>query len=200
MERISVAIEGTSPLLMNKFTDVNAQAVQGGTSVAFVGSKGTPREQAERKIYADDQGVIHVPGPNIFRCIIDAGVFHKAGKSKVTTQKSSLVPAAVSLLELTCPVRAADGGEPQWEVDSRSVVVPSTGGRIMAHRPRFDTWRLGFTLEVDTGMFALPLVRQLVDDGGRNAVALMDDVLAEATDLERRARELLAKAKRGHSR
>lgn len=166
MQTINVTIEGTTPLLMNKFTDAAALAVSGNTSTVLTGNKGTPREQAERKLYVDEHGVLHIPGPNIFRSIIDAGTFHKAGKTKITTQKSSLVPAAVALLELTCPLRGPDG-EPKWEVDSRSVVIPSTGGRVMAHRPRLDRWSLSFTLEIDTGMFAVPLVRQLVDDAGK---------------------------------
>jgi hypothetical protein len=167
MERVSVTIEGTTPLLMNKFTDAAALAVSGGSTTAFTGNKGTPREQAERRLYADENGVLHIPGPNLFRAIIDGGIFHKAGKSKVTTQKSSLVPAAITLLELTCPLLAPSGVDVKWEVDSRSVVIPSTGGRIMAHRPRVDQWRLRFTLEVDTTMFTFQLVRQIVDDAGR---------------------------------
>lgn len=167
MERVQVTIEGTSPLLMNKFTDAAAMKLEAGTSVTFAGAKGTPREQAEKKLYVDETGVIHVPGPNAFRAIIDAGTFHKAGKSKVTTNKSSLVPAGVALVELTIPVINPKGGEVKWEVDSRSVVIPSTGGRVMAHRPRIDEWALRFTLEVDTTLFGLPLVRALVDDAGR---------------------------------
>lgn len=166
MENVKVTIEGTTPLLMNRFTDSAALAVSGGTSSVMVGNKGTPREQAEKKLYIDEHGVLHLPGPNIFRAIIDAGAFHKAGRSKITTQKSSLVPAAVALVEMTCPIKGTSG-DPQWEVDSRSVVIPSTGGRIMCHRPRVDAWRISFTLEVDTGMFSLPLVRQLLDDAGK---------------------------------
>ena len=167
METIKVTIEGTTPLLMNRFTDEAAVKMAGGTSAVMVGSKGTPREQAAKKAYVDERGVLHIPGTNIFRAIIDAGTFHKAGKSKITTQKSSLVPAAMALIELTCPILLPKSGVPDWEVDSRSVVIPSTGGRIMCHRPRVDVWRLAFTLEVDTGMFTLPLVRQLLDDAGK---------------------------------
>lgn len=153
---------------MNKFTDANAIAVSGGTSAVLVGGKPPPREQASAKLYTDEHGVIHVPGTNIFRAIIDAGLFHKAGRSKVTTAKSSMVPAAVALLEIACPVIDPKTGKAAvWEVDSRSVVIPSTGGRIMAHRPRFDSWSISFTLEVDTTMFSMPLVRQLVDDAGK---------------------------------
>lgn len=167
MEMVKVTIEGTTPLLMNRFTDEAAAKVSGGTSTVMAGGKGTPREQASKKVYEDEQGILHIPGTNVFRAIIDAGTFHKAGKSKITTQKSSLVPAAMALIELTCPLAKPKGGAPAWEVDSRSVVIPSTGGRIMCHRPRVDEWRLSFTLEVDTGMFSLPLVRQLVDDAGK---------------------------------
>jgi hypothetical protein len=166
METVNVTIEGTTPLLMNRFTDEAAAKVSGGTSAVMAGNKGTPREQAEKKLYVDERGTLNIPGPNIFRAIIDAGTFHKAGKSKITTQRSSLVPAAVSLVELACPIKGPDG-TPKWEVDSRSVVIPATGGRVMCHRPRVDAWRISFTLEIDTDLFTVQLVRQLLDDAGK---------------------------------
>ena len=58
-------------------------------------------------------------------------------------------------------------GTKDFEVDSRSVVSPATGGRIMAHRPRLDEWSLSFTLEVDEDMFSAEFVRLVVDDAGR---------------------------------
>lgn len=160
--KIKVTIEGISPLLMNRFTEAAEIAVSGGTSVTLRGSKGTPREQAEPKRYADDKGMLYVPGPNIFAALVAAGTFHKAGKSKITTMKTSLVPAGIQLDELVCSLDTD-----KWEVDSRSVVIPSTGGRIMCHRPRVDDWSLTFTLDVDTTMFDPKLVRALVDDCGK---------------------------------
>lgn len=160
---IQVRIKGLSPLLMNRFTEKNEIAVSGGTSAALVGDKGSPRDQATPKAYRDkDTGKLYVPGPNIFASIISAGRFHKVGKSKVTTQKSSLVPAGVTVVDLVCPLNTSE-----FEVDSRSVVIPSTGGRIMCHRPRIDEWELSFTLEVDTTFFPANLVRSLVDDAGK---------------------------------
>lgn len=160
--KIKVTIEGIAPLLMNRFTEANEIAVSGGTSVTFRGSKGTPREQATSKCYADDKGNLFIPGPNIYSCLIAAGTFHKAGKSKLTTQKTSLIPAGVLIEDLVCPLNTKD-----WEVDSRSVVIPSTGGRIMCHRPRVDKWSLAFTLDVDATMFSPNLIRSLVDDAGK---------------------------------
>ena len=160
--KIEVTIEGISPLLMNRFTEANEVQVSGGTAVTFKGDRGTPRDQAAPKCYSDKDGMLYVPGPNIFAAIIAAGTFHKAGKSKLTTMKSSLIPAGLLVDDLVCPLGTKD-----WEVDSRSVVIPSTGGRVMCHRPRVDRWSCKFTLDVDTAMFAPSLVRAVIDDAGK---------------------------------
>lgn len=161
---IKVTITGVSPLLQNRFTEASEVSIGSGTRPSFAssGSKGTPREQAEPKTYRDEKGYLYVPGPNIFAALIAAGTFHKAGKSKLTTMKTSLIPAGVLVEELVCPLGTKD-----WEVDSRSVVIPSTGGRVMCHRPRIDHWSISFTLDVDTTMFAPDLVRSIVDDAGK---------------------------------
>ena len=155
---IKITIQGASPLLMNAFTD----AASTGTSTAHVGSKGTPREQAARKVYADESGNLFIPGPNIFSCLIAAGKFHKSGKSKVTTLKTSLIPAGITVTDLACLL-----GTKKFEVDSRSVVIPATGGRIMCHRPRLDQWQTTFTLDLDETLFSPQFVRSIVDDAGK---------------------------------
>lgn len=166
--KIEVTISSVTPILMNRFTEANEVQVSGGTSVSLRGDKGTPREQAEPKRYADTEGRLYIPGPNIFAAIIAAGVFHKAGKRQLTTQKTSLIPAGIMVDDIVCSLTDASG-EPltAWEVDSRSVVIPSTGGRIMAHRPRVDAWQTTFVLDVDSTMFSPNLVRTLVDDAGK---------------------------------
>jgi hypothetical protein len=75
--------------------------------------------------------------------------------------KSSLIPAGISLLEEACLLGTKD-----FEVDSRSVVVPATGGRIMRHRPRLDEWQTVFTLEVDQNEFSEKETRKFVQDAG----------------------------------
>ena len=121
-------------------------AASNGTRVATIGDKGTPREQAEKKLYLDADDNPMIPQPNLFRCLIDAGTFFKAGKSKVTTQKSSLIPACVEIEGVEIPLSSREG----WDVDTRAVRIPSTGGRILAHRPSFNDWELSFSVELDT--------------------------------------------------
>lgn len=166
--KIKITISGLTPLIMNRFTEAAEVQVSGGTSVSFRGDRGAPRQQAEAKRYADQAGNLYIPGPNIFACIIAAGTFHKAGKSKLTTMKTSLIPAGLMVDDLVCNLISADGELlTEWEVDSRSVVIPSTGGRIMCHRPRVDVWNAAFTLDVDGSMFSPALVRAVVDDAGK---------------------------------
>ena len=165
---VNVVLQGMTPLIMNRFTEAAEVQVSGGTSVSFRGDRGSPRDQATPKRYADREGRLYIPGPNLFAAIIAAGSFHKAGKSKITTMKSSLIPAGLMVDDLVCPL-VDDMGEPltAWEVDSRSVVIPSTGGRIMCHRPRVDKWHLRATLDIDTTMFSPTLIRAILDDAGK---------------------------------
>lgn len=158
---IQVKIEGSSPLLMNRFTEAAQQSVSATSRSAHNGSKGTPREQAEPKLYASSKGKPVLPGPNLLAAIVEAGKFIKSGKSKLTTNRSSLVPAGINVAEIEAPVAPT-----KWEVDSRPVVIPATGGRVMCHRPRFDAWACRFTLEIDEELFDEATARQLVDLAG----------------------------------
>ncbi|MBU0607874.1 MAG: hypothetical protein KKI08_08290 [Armatimonadetes bacterium] len=162
--QIEVTITGISPLLMNRFTDEAEVATSSGHSPGVGnGNRGTPREQAEKTAYRDPTtGELFLPGPNIFAAIIDAGKFHKLGKNKVTTQKSSLVPAGLLVLDMMLPLGARD-----FEVDSRRIVNPATGGARLRHRARLDKWAASFTLDVDETMFSADFVRVLVDDAGK---------------------------------
>ena len=168
---ISIRIEGKTPLICNRFTDAAQMAASSGTRLSTIGDKGTPREQAETKLYrskgSDD--VLVIPSPNMFRCLIDAGTFFKVGKSKVTTLKTSMVPYCVSINEIEIAIISREG----WDVDTRAVRIPSTGGRILCHRPCFNDWALEFTVELDTDVMNPKFFRELVDAAG-NKIGLGD--------------------------
>lgn len=159
---IKAEIRGLSPILINRFTEENEAAVSSGTRVSLRAKDRLPRDVAEDKLYKDKLGNLYLPGNMIFACLIAAGTFHKVGKSKMTTQKTSLIPAGISIMDLVCPLEHKG-----WEVDSRAVVIPSTGGRVMAHRPRLDDWNCKFVLDVDADMFSERTVRVLLEDAGK---------------------------------
>ena len=161
---IRVRIEGIAPLLMNRFGDEAEVATSSGHSPAIGnGHRGTPREQAEKTAYRHSKtGELFLPGPNIFAAIVQAGMFHKLGKNKLTTQKSSLVAAGIVVTDLLIPL-----GTKEFEVDSRRAVIPVSGAAVLRHRARLDKWGGSFTLQVDGDMFSADLVRLLVDDAGK---------------------------------
>ena len=158
----SVTIEGSSPMMIRKFTDAAAMDATSGTRKSTVGESLTPYEDADSGLYKDSEGNAVLPQPNLFRCIIDAGAFMKIGKKQISTQKTSLVPACVCINELF--IRIQHKGP--WTVDSRPVRIPSTGGRILRHRPMFNDWKLPFTMMLDDSVMSAKILRQLVDIAG----------------------------------
>lgn len=161
--RIHCVIEGYSPMLCNRFTDEAQMDATSGNRVATHGDKGSPKSQAEKKLYVGLDGDLMIPQPNLFSCIIAAGKFFKAGKSKVTTLKSSLIPACVEIDGVELKLISKEG----WEVDTRAVRIPSTGGRILCHRPKFNDWKVDFTMELDTEIMTVSLLREIIDAAGK---------------------------------
>jgi len=159
---ISVTIKGRSPLLCNRYP-LHEQMVKDGTSAAFSGKKGTPRVQAEPKLYIDSEGKPVLPGPNIAACITEAGKFHKVGKSKLTTMTTSILPSCLTVIDMELPIVHPK----PWEVYSCSVVNPSTKGRIPCHRPMFQEWEVTFTLDLDTTIISDDLLREVIDTAGK---------------------------------
>jgi hypothetical protein len=163
MKYIECTISGVSPLICNRFTDEAAEKATNGTAMSTVGHRGSPLEIASKKLYLGLNGKPMIPQPNLFRSIIDGGTFFKAGKSKVTTIKSSLIPACLAISQIEIPIVHTD----PWTVDTRAVRIPSTGGRILAHRPCFFDWRLSFSMELDDSILSVDLLREIVDTSGK---------------------------------
>lgn len=162
MKSYSVTISGVSPLLMHAFTDEAAMAATMGERGTHVASRDDlPREKARAHLYHSPDGTIIVPGPNLLAALVDAGRLHKLGKSKLTTNKSSLVPAYLGIEEVYIPITPAE-----WEVDVRPICIPATGGRILRYRPRFDQWALTFTLQLLDADMTAGLARGILDDAG----------------------------------
>lgn len=161
---IEIRIEGTTSLICNKFTDAAAEAASTGTRAASANTdRGTPHEIAESKLYIGLNGTPCIPQPNLLRCLVDGGQFHKIGKSQITTSKKSML---FSCIDIAAAEIEIEHKQP-WKVDTRAVRIPATGGRILAHRPMFDDWALSFTLDLDTTILSEKLLRQIIDDAGK---------------------------------
>jgi hypothetical protein len=159
---IGVKIEGTSPLLMHRFSDKSEVKLGSSMTATMKGQAKSPREQAEEAAYRDEKGWLFLPGPNVMASVISAGRFIKAGKRQLTTGATSLVTGGLSIKEIVLPFGTKD-----FEVDARSVVNQAVRARVMCYRPRLDKWSLAFTLEVDDTFFSIDIVRQLIDEAGK---------------------------------
>lgn len=161
---IEIRLEGTTPLICNRFTDAAAMASSGGSRGSSAATeRGSSQEVAESKLYRGLQGRPMIPQPNLLRCLVDGGRFHKIGKSQVTTNTSSMLYACLDIEAAEIEIEHTQ----PWRVDTRAVVIPSTKGRILAHRPIFDDWALAFTLSLDTAILGPKLLRQIIDDAGK---------------------------------
>jgi hypothetical protein len=169
MVEIKITIAEKSPLLLCRFSEEAAdKATSGGHKVAQARSRGTPREQAEAYLYLSSgsngkKQVPIIPQPNLLACIREGGRFFKSGRSKITTQKSSLIPACVDILEMEIPIIH----DKPWDVDRRVVRIPTTGGCIWCYRPVFYDWKLKFTVDLDTELLSVKLFREIVDAAGK---------------------------------
>src|SRR5262249_37918786 len=128
--------------------------------------KKTPAEQAEIAAYRIPQsGNLYIPGVALQRAIVGGAAFSK-GKGRATLQK----PVAACVFVTP---EYLDLGIKEYEVDTRPIVMPSTKGRILRHRPRLDHWKVRFTLEFDDTLLKSTELRRIVDDTG-SRVGLLD--------------------------
>jgi len=162
--KINITIQGQTALICNRFSDEAAEAASSGTrSSASAADRGTPLEIAEKKLYIGLNGKPMIPQPNLLRCLVEGGRFHKSGKTQITTAKSSILYSCLDIEGIEVEINHKD----RWRVDTRPVRIPSTGGRILAHRPMFDDWSLTFIAEIDTTILGQKLFRAIVDDSGK---------------------------------
>lgn len=160
---IELWCSGTTPLLINRASE---EALSGKTRSTNPGEVDDPRIVCERCLYRHQKtGQVGIPGAAIARMLREAG-----GSHKVKGQRKSLkyvVPAAVLVLDDLLLLYLNDRKTPlkDFEVDSRPVNIPSTKGRIMRHRPRFNEWCLKARLRINESIIDEQLVRRLAIEG-----------------------------------
>ena len=154
METYKVNIEGTSPLLMNRFRDSQIE----GKSI----KKGEAKEQdLKDKLYLLENGKPYIPANYFYRSLIDAGKkLQVRGQKKATYSKlvGSVVevnPEAIELIGEYVPFRI-------------SAVNPMTKGRMMVTRPRFDKWSCEFEVTVTDESISGETINELLILAGTN--------------------------------
>lgn len=146
-QKFAVTIKGTSPILMHAYPLEPIEAID----------KKPKEEQAEAAAYREPETrELYIPGVAVQRALVGAAVYSK-GKGRASLQKP------VAACALVTPERLGLGTE-DYTIDSRRVVIPSTKGAIVRHRPRLDEWEVSFGLEFDDVLVSETQMRKVVDD------------------------------------
>ena len=159
IKTINITIEGRTPLLCNRFPTEQKEDTSATQNDVL-----SPKDEAFNSLYITDNNDWYIPGSNILRCMIDAGKYFSGPKNtKLTTGKSSVISGAVMVNTDVCII---DDGDEGWSIDKRAVRIPTTGGRVLKHRARFDNWKLSFELELDSSIITMKTFRELVEAAG----------------------------------
>jgi len=147
---IQVTIEGIQPLLMHRFPIE-------GTPKGY--EKWTAGDQAEFAAYRNPAtSELQMQSEAIRQAMISAAKWSKGkGRASLKTEVAACVFVRPDWLGL---------GVTAFVIDSRSVVNPTTKGRIVHHRPRFDEWALAFTIAYDPLLLKADDLRVVLTDAG----------------------------------
>lgn len=165
----TAVLKGVSPLLMQalpKETLVNVlirgerPPVQKDLPLEVMAAKVLYRENGNP---LDEKSAVGIPMENVFGCLREAGRHVTvAGKSKISTAGSTILPAILTLEGMFYPL-----SNQAWEVDVRRGVMDN-GTTVGIVRPKFKDWSITvqFVAEEGDGV-TIATIRKLFDEAGR---------------------------------
>lgn len=155
MKSVNVEIAGIAPLLHHRFqTEEHGENASKTKKKVYV-----PSEEAEKCLYRNAKGEIYQPAEHIFQSMVKAAVAFKFEGKKtykdVVTSGIAITPEDIPLL-----------ADPNYEIDARPVVVQRA--RVVRWRPRFNEWKLAFTIDIlDEDNISVPVVKDILETAGR---------------------------------
>lgn len=163
MKNIEVEIRGVTPLLIHRF---NEATEQGKKTRRIEVTDRDPREEATQNAYIAPDGTFYFNAFSIPGCMGNAGANHKTKGSRKSLR--FIVPSAVRMTTDAITILNGKGPAEDFEVDSRPVTIPATKGRVMRHRPRFDSWGAKFQIALDDDLLSVEMAQRLLEEAGRS--------------------------------
>ena len=157
MKKYNVTLQGISPLLMNRPTEMI-----GDKSKDVKRETATPEEQSELKLYEID-GKLYVPATHLQGALVEAGKHKKMmgkGTSRATYSKVCGYAVEINPFEI-------EHKKQKWEVFSVLAVNPTTKGRNLLHRPMLKEWEIDFEVVFDENSIEPPVMKELFDIAGK---------------------------------
>lgn len=166
MKKVRVTIEGTSPLLMNRYNVEAELARQKGKRITKTYD---PKEEAEKAAYFSAKGKkeLIIPSGILYAALLNASSFHKIGRR-----------SAKSILAGSLRFQDLKGGEEislgtnKYEVDTRPVVIQRA--RVLKSRARLDKWKASFEIIYNEDLIAdAEIIKTVLKEAGLR-IGLMD--------------------------
>lgn len=155
MEKINVTIEGTTPILFNRFRDTAIE----GKSKKRTGAM--EESDIEDKLYLDEKKKVQLPAVYLKNSITEAAKqFKIQGKNKATYSK--IVGSSVDVMPFYIEFKAG-----KYEVFRISAVNPMTKGRMMVSRPRFNEWSASFQVILNDSQVDSSVIKEIIDHAGK---------------------------------
>ena len=153
-EKIMVSIEGTSPILFNRFRDTAIE----GKSKKRTGA--IAESNVEDKLWKyEDQ--ICIPNVYLKNCLMEASKqFKIIGKNKSTYSKivASTVDVSPDMIKLKSG---------KYTVFRISAVNPMTKGRMITERPKFDKWGCEFEIILNDPAVPASVMNEILEQAGK---------------------------------
>ena len=151
--KIQVKVEGVSPLLMNRFLDKSIDTKSKKRTGAMI------ELDILDKLYIYD-GKPHIPAVYFRNSLVEASKqFKITGKGKSTYSK--LVGATVDVSPEMILIK---GDYIPFRI---AAVNPSTKGRMMVNRPRFNKWEVEFEIILNDESVPIDVINEILEQSGR---------------------------------
>lgn len=162
MKEIQIEIEGTSPLLMNRYNIEGELERQKGKRITKTYE---PSEEAEKSAYwsSGKKKELIIPGQVMYASLLNASSFHKVNRRSAKSILAGSIrvdPEEISL------------GTDHYEIDTRPVVIQRA--RVLKSRARLDKWKASFKIIYNEKLIASPeIIRTVLEEAGQR-IGILD--------------------------
>ena len=166
MKKIDITIQGTSPLLMNKYNiEAELERQKGHRTTKTY----DPEEEAEKSAYWSSKGKkeLIIPSGVLYATILGASSFHKIGKR-----------SAKAILAGSLRIQGIDGSEEiglgtkEYVIDTRPVVIQRN--RVLKSRAKLPNWSASFQIIYNEDLITDPeIIKTVLTEAGLR-IGIMD--------------------------
>lgn len=161
MKTILVEIEGTTPLLMNKYDVQSELDRQKGKRITKTYD---PKVEAKKSAYYSKDGkTLIIPNMNLYASLLNASSFHKINRrsaKSILAGSLRFEPEEISL------------NTKKYVIDTRPVVIQRA--RVLKSRARIDKWKAEFKIIYNDELIGDPeIIKTVLRESGMR-IGLMD--------------------------